>query len=61
VKRLLEQEQKLGRTLFCSWGIIGWLWFAIGGSHVSDRLSHPRASNHINRVEMSLQEGELFW
>jgi len=35
----------------------GWLWFVIGGSHVSDRLSRPHASKHIIREEMSLQEG----
>jgi len=34
-----------------------WLWFAIGGSHVIDRLSRPHASKHIMREEMSLQEG----
>jgi len=41
VKRLLEQEKMFGGTWFCplriDW-IVGWLWFAIGQSHVSDIL-----------------------
>jgi len=37
--------------------LIGWLWFAIGGSHVSDRLPRPHGCKHIIREEMSLQEG----
>jgi len=40
---------------------IGWLWFAIGESHVSDRLPRPRASKNVIREEMLLQEGgDLF-
>jgi len=40
----------------------GWLWFAIGGSPVSDRLPRPHAGKHIIREEMSLQEGgEVIW
>jgi len=35
--------------------LIGWLWFAIGGSHVSDRLPRPQTSEHIIREEMSQQ------
>jgi len=32
--------------------LIRWLWFAIGGSHVSDRLKpRPHASKHIIREE----------
>jgi len=33
------------------------LWFAIGGSLVSDRLPRPHATKHIIREEMSLQVG----
>jgi len=29
------------------------LWFTIGGSHVSDRLSRPHTSKHIIREEMT--------
>jgi len=36
--------------------LIGWLWFAIGGSHVSDRLPRPHASNDVAREETSLQK-----
>lgn len=32
--------------------VIVWLWFAIGQSHVSDKLPRPRASKHIIREEM---------
>jgi len=31
--------------------MVGWLWFAIGRSHVSGRLSRPRASKRIMREE----------
>jgi len=31
--------------------LIEWLWFAIGGSHVSDRLPRPHTSKHIIREE----------
>jgi len=31
--------------------LIGWLWFAIGRSHVTDRLSRPHSSKHIIRKE----------
>jgi len=31
--------------------MVGWLWFAIGGSHVSVRLPRPHASKHIIREE----------
>jgi len=30
--------------------LIGWLWFAIGRSHVSDRLSLSRASKCVIRA-----------
>jgi len=35
--------------------LIGWLCFAIGGSHVSDGLPRPHRSKHIIREEMLLQ------
>jgi len=41
VKRLLEQEQMWAGLDFVCGELIGWLWFAIGGSHVSDRLPRP--------------------
>ena len=44
--------------------IIGWLWFAIGGSHVSDRLLRPHGIKRIIREEMRWcceREGKLFW
>jgi len=37
--------------------LIVWLWSAIGGSHVSDRLPRPHASRRFIGDEMSLQEG----
>jgi len=39
-----------------------WLWSAIGGAHLSDRLPRPHASKHIiHREERALQEeGEIF-
>ena len=53
---LLKQEQ-MWAGLDCVCGeLIGWLWFAIGGSHVSDRLPRPR---HHGREEMK-SKGELF-
>jgi len=39
------------------WELIGSLWFAIGGFHVSDRLSHPCARKHIRKVVA--REGEV--
>jgi len=56
VKRLLQQEYVYGYILI---QMIGWFWFAIGGSHVSDRLPRPLASEHIIREE-TLQEGGDF-
>lgn len=38
--------------------LTGWLWFAIGQSHVSDRLSRPCASKRVIGEEMLLQEGK---
>jgi len=32
--------------------LIGWLWLAIGGSHVSDRLSRPHGSKHHQRRDV---------
>jgi len=29
-----------------------WLWFPIGGSHVSDRLSRPHANIQVIREEL---------
>jgi len=61
MKLLLKQENILG-WLCPSERMIGWLWFAIGGSRVSDRLPRPWASKHIIREEMSCKrEGKLFW
>jgi len=62
VKRLLVQEKKCRAGLdFVLGELIGWLWFAIGRSHVSDRLPRPHTNKHIIREEMSLQEGgEVF-
>jgi len=45
MKLLLKQEKNLG-WVCPSERMIGWLWFAIGGSRVSDRLPCPRASKH---------------
>jgi len=33
--------------------LIGWLWFAIGGSHVSDRLLGPQVSTHHLRRDVT--------
>jgi len=58
IKKLLEQEKKCRAGLdfvhqeyFVHQELIGWLWFAVGGSHVSDRLSRP----DVIRAEMLLQ------
>jgi len=53
VKQLLDQEQMWAGLDFIHVELlIGWLWFAIGGSHVSDRLPRPR---HQKRdVELSI-------
>jgi len=48
VKRLLEQER--AGLEFVQGELIGWLWIAIGGSHVSDRLPHP---HHQRREDAS--------
>jgi len=40
------------------------VWFAIGRSHMSDRLSHPRGSKRVIRGKKRCyckREGELFW
>jgi len=63
VKCLLEQEKK-GREGpdFVHGELIGWLWFAIGWFHVSDRLPRPPITKHIIREEKSCKmEGRLFW
>jgi len=40
-----QDTQKNKQTLDCTWFVqgelIGWLWFAIGRSHVSDRFVPP--------------------
>jgi len=36
---------------FVHWELNRWLWFAIGGSLVSDRLPRPHASKRIIREE----------
>ncbi len=37
--------------------LIGWLWFTVGRSHVTDRLlSSPWASKHAIREEISLKK-----
>jgi len=38
--------------------LIEWLWFAIGRSHVSDRLSRPRIEEENCRCK---KQGKLFW
>lgn len=41
VKRLLEKKSRVGHD-FVFGNLIGWLWYVIGGSHLSDRLHHQR-------------------
>jgi len=43
-----EKKCKVGLD-FVYWELFGWLWFAIGRSHVSDRLPRPRGSKHVIR------------
>jgi len=46
-----QTRTNVGRGLILSVGNwIGWLWFAIGGSHVSDRLTHP---HHQRKEDVS--------
>jgi len=50
-----QTRTNVGRDLLLSlWNLIGWLWFAIGGSHMSDRLPRPHASEHV------IREGKKF-
>jgi len=38
--------------------LIGWLWFAIGGSPVSDRLPRPHIIREVKRCRCK-REGEV--
>jgi len=49
VKRLLEQVQMWAGLDFGFGELIGCLWFAIGGSDVSDRLLRP----HHQRIDVA--------
>jgi len=53
VKRFSNKNKCRAGLDFVCGELIGWLWFAIGGSHVSDRLPRP----HYQRREEMLQEG----
>lgn len=48
-----EKKKKNVGMDFVHGKLNGWLWFAIRGSHVSDRMSRPRTSKHVTRGEMN--------
>lgn len=61
VKRSFSGKNKCRTGLdFISQELTGWLPFAIGRFHVSDRkLFHPQANKHFNKEILLEEEGEI--